>query len=153
MWIHLSQLNLIWNLEKLNWTISTHRSIWSNSLFWKVHEVFSLDLYDLWDLRGTILCQTQIYYWAHVGTSVFRPGFYLLTWPRSPESKPASEICWYLMFVGQLCAAACSCLSTVEVLSAGLNAKVETALYLAGSWYFQSLTARGYYLSVMNSRK
>lgn len=103
-WIHLSHLDLIWDLETLNWTISTHRSIW--------------------DLRGTVLHQTQKYYWAHVGASVFRLGFYLLTWPRSPESMPASEI-YYLMFVRQLFAAACSCLSTVEALSGRLNAKVR----------------------------
>lgn len=61
------------------------------------------------------------------------------------------------MFVRQLCAAACSYLSTVEALSAGLNAKVETDLYLAGCWYVSSSTTKGYYLSVtgpdMNSRK
>lgn len=137
MWIHLFQLNLIWDLEKLNWIISTHRSVWY--------------------LRGMVLRQTHICYWAHIGTSVCRPHFYLLTWPRSPESKPASEICWYLMFVRQLCAAACSCLSTVEALSARLNAKVETDLCLAGCWYFQSSTAKGSYMSVtgpdMNSSK
>lgn len=54
------------------------------------------------------------------------------------------------MFVRQLCAAACSCLSTVEALSGRLNAKVETDLYLAGCWYFSSSAAKGYCLSVID---